>query len=228
MPDLTGQVTLLTGAAGGIGSAIAKAFVAEGSSVVLVDTHVTKLEAAVARTLEQFGKLTTLVNAVGILLTGTLTEMTEETWDKVMAVNVKGVFLACRAAAPAIAKAGGGAIINLSSVSAFVGSDIGSAYHTSKGAVLSLTHSLAQELAPANIRVNAICPGWVDAGFTHQAASSAANREALLTGAARNHVLGRMATAEEVADAAVFLASSKASFITGSPLFVDGGFMIKR
>lgn len=138
MPDLTGQVTFITGAAGGIGSAIVQAFVVEGSSVVLVDTNVTKLEAiseaikrqnkhanvlvaqadvtksveleaAVERTLEQFGKLTTLVNAVGILLTGTLTEMTEETWDKVMAVNVKGVFLACRAAAPAIAKAGGGA-----------------------------------------------------------------------------------------------------------------------
>jgi NAD(P)-dependent dehydrogenase (short-subunit alcohol dehydrogenase family) len=199
--ELTGQVALITGAAGGIGSVMASKFAEEGSSVVLVDTNATKLEAVnehiknqnknanvliaradvtkiselenvVERTLEHFGKLTTLVNAVGILLTGTLSEMTEETWDKVMAVNVKGVFLACRAAAPAIAKAGGGAIVNLSSVSALVGSDIGSAYHTSKGAVLSLTYSLAQELAPANIRVNAICPGWVDAGFTHQAAKA--------------------------------------------------------
>ncbi len=257
MAELTGQVTLITGAAGGIGSAIASKFVGEGSSVILVDTNVDKLEAlsenikvqnenanvliaradvtksselesAVEQGLEHYGKLTTLVNAVGILLTGTLAEMPEETWDKVMAVNVKGVFLACRAAAPAIAKSGGGAIVNLSSVSALVGSDIGSAYHTSKGAVLSLTYSLAQELAHANIRVNAICPGWVDAGFTHQAASSSANREALLAGAARNHALGRMATADEVADAAVFLASGRASFITGSSLFVDGGFMIKR
>jgi NAD(P)-dependent dehydrogenase (short-subunit alcohol dehydrogenase family) len=257
MAELTGQVALITGAAGGIGSAIATKFVLEGAKVVLVDTNVDKLETlsetiktqdenanilvvgadvtksseleeAVKQGLEQFGKLTSLVNAMGILLTGTLAEMAEETWDKVMAVNVKGVFLACRAAAPAIAKSGGGAIVNLSSVSAFVGSDIGSAYHTSKGAVLSLTYSLAQELAPANIRVNAICPGWVDAGFTHQAANSSVDRQALLSGAAYHHALGRMATAEEVAHAAVFLASTRASFVTGSPLFVDGGFMIKR
>jgi NAD(P)-dependent dehydrogenase (short-subunit alcohol dehydrogenase family) len=143
-------------------------------------------------------------------------------------VNVKGVFLAYKYAVPLMKAAGGGAIVNLSSVSALVGTSNSFAYHTSKGAVLSLSYATAQELAPFNIRVNAICPGWVDGGFTHQVMRSLSDPQPLFQAARDAHLLGRMARPDEVAEAALFLASSAASFITGTALFVDGGFMVKR
>lgn len=255
MGQLEGQVALVTGAAGGIGSAIARAFAREGAAVALLDRAGESLEAleaelrasrmpaiavpaditraeevahAVRIASEGFGRLTSLVNAVGLLRQGRIDEMPETDWDALMNVNLKGVFLACKYAVAALKAAGGGTIINLSSVSAFVGSDGSFAYSASKGAVLSLTYGIAQELGPHGIRVNAICPGWVDAGFTHQAMRQAADPGALKTQARDAHVLGRMAAPEEVADAAVFLASGASSFVTGTALHVDGGFMIKR
>ncbi len=255
MNQLNGQVVLVTGAAGGIGSSIAEHFVAAGAAVALLDRAgqpLSQLEArlqalggqvlavpaditdsdqvlgAVQTAVAHFGGLTTLVNAVGLLRQGLVDEMLESDWDDLMAVNVKGVFLACKYAVPAIKAAGGGSITNLSSVSAFVGSSGSFAYSASKGAVLSLTFGLAQELAPFGIRVNAVCPGWVDAGFTHQAMKSANDPTILLEQAKNAHVLGRMAKASEIADAVIFLSSKTASFITGTNLNVDGGFMIKR
>ena len=255
MGQLDGKVALVTGAAGGIGSEIARLFATEGAAVALLDlkqleleklaagirerggrvcvcatdiTQSDKVRQAVATTLDLFGNLTVVVNAVGVLYQGKVDEMEEADFDALMAVNVKGVFLTCKYAVPALKASGGGSIVNLSSVSAFSGSDNSCAYHASKGAVLSLTYSLAQELAPSHIRVNALCPGWVDAGFTHQAMTEASNPERLRTAAKQFHLLGRMATPQEVSQAALFLASPAASFITGTPLFVDGGFMVKR
>lgn len=253
--ELKDQVAFISGAAGGIGSAVASLFAAEGAAVVLADQNLEALErleqtltqqglrakaiqtdvrsadsvkAAVGEALGAFGKINLCVNAMGILRQGRVDEMSEADWDILMDVNVKGVFLVCKYVVPALKAAGGGAIVNLSSVSAYVGSDGSFAYTTSKGAVSSLTFGIAQELAPFGIRVNALCPGWVDAGFTHQALNQAADPSVLHEAARNAHVLGRMATPEEIAQGALFLASPRASFVTGTELFVDGGFMIKR
>lgn len=255
MSQLREQVAIITGAAGGIGAAIARLFAAEGATVALLDiagsqgeavaaaisetggnarffacdiTDAEQVAVTVKHVLDAYGKLTLLVNAAGILRQGRVDEMSEADWDAIFAVNVKGFFLTTKYAAPALKAAGGGVIVNLASVSAFVGSDGSFAYTATKGAVLSMTYGLAQELAPDHIRVVAICPGWVDAGFTHQAMAQADDPGTLQTAARQAHALGRMATPEEVAQAALFLASPAASFITGSAIFVDGGFMIKR
>ena len=252
MQQLEGQFALITGAAGGIGSAIARAFVSEGAMVALLDrpgqplelleselgasalavpadiTKADQVSSAVNTAVQHFGALTSLVNAVGILRQGRIDEMLETDWDDLMAVNVKGVFLACKYVVPHLKASGGSTIVNLSSVSAYVGSDGSFAYTASKGAVSSLTFGIAQELGAFGIRVNAICPGWVDAGFTHHAMRLAPDPSVLEEQARNAHVLGRMATPDEVAKAAVFLSSSASSFVTGTSLFVDGGFMIKR
>jgi len=252
---LSGRTALITGAAGGIGAAVARLFAAEGAAVALLDLPGTagpdvaaalqragapalftpadvadeaQVAAAVAAAADQFGGLHIVINAAAVNAPGRVETLAAADWDRLMAVNVRGCFLTIKHSVPRLRRAGGGVVISLSSVSAFIGADGYAAYHTSKGAVLSLTRALALELAADGIRVNALCPGWVDTPFSDSAINRAPDPAAARQAAAASHALGRMARPEEVAQATLFLASDAASFITGEALFVDGGFMIKK
>ncbi|MEM7737827.1 MAG: SDR family oxidoreductase [Deinococcota bacterium] len=256
MSEYADKTVVITGAAGGIGQAISHAFASAGAHVVLLDQSIEQLEhlaetlqastdstrvttlltdltdaasvEAAADNLRQAGQTVhVLVNAAGLLRQGRVVDMSVDDFDAILAVNVRGVFLSCKYFVPLMQQ--GGAIVNLSSVSAFAGSDGSTVYTLTKGAVSSFSLGLAQELAPSHIRVNALCPGWVDAGFTHQVMAHTEQPEVLEQAARDAHVLGRMAKPEEIAQAALFLASeTQASFVTGTNLFVDGGFMVKR
>ncbi|WP_158861671.1 SDR family NAD(P)-dependent oxidoreductase [Leifsonia sp. AG29] len=253
--DLSDDVVVVSGGAGDIGRAIALELAVAGARVVVADRDIaaaeevvkaiqaeggrgtalsadvrstSSVEEAIESAYKQFGSLTGLVNAAGVLRTGELAAMTDEAWDEIFDVNVSGTFRTTRAVSPYFRAAGRGSIVNLSSVSAFIGSADGAAYTSTKGAVLSFTIGTAGELAPYGIRVNAVCPGWVDGGFTHQAMEGSENPEALEALAVSLHPLGRMAKTTDVANAVAWLMSPLASFITGTALFVDGGFMIQH
>lgn len=253
--DLAGQLVCVTGGAGSIGFATASRLVDAGASVLVLDRSKEQVDQAteslrkkggralgvaldirqsesVGQALEkatsEFGSLAGLVNAAGILRTGSLRDMPEELWEEIYSVNVTGTYVCSKAAVPYLAQSPQRAIVNVSSVSAFIGSDEGFAYTTTKGAVLSFTYGIAGDLAPQGIRVNAVCPGWVSGGFTQQAMDASDNPEALVEMASKLHYLERMATPQDVADAIVWLLSPLASFITGTAVFVDGGYMVKR
>lgn len=249
------RVAAVTGAARGIGAATAKSMAAEGATVALLDransqgpvvveeisqqggkavfipTDV-RNESEVAGAVEEIGRrfdhIDTLVNVAGINRKGRVEDLSVEDWDAVMEVNVRGMFFTIKHAVPVMRESGDGVVINLSSVSAYVGADGYAAYHASKGAVLSLTRALALELAPHGIRVNSVCPGWVDTPFTDDAIALSEDPTATRSSAAASNALGRLARPEEIGRAIVFLASDAASFVTGTQLIVDGGFMIKK
>jgi NAD(P)-dependent dehydrogenase (short-subunit alcohol dehydrogenase family) len=251
MTDFEGKVAMVTGAAGAIGSATVRLLIERGAAVALLDTANSRAQAvidevgqalfiptdvsdemqiqsAIEHTARHLGAPTLLVTVAAINRTGPIESYAVEDWDAMMAVNVRGVFLPIKHCVPHMKAAGGGAIVNMSSVSAFIGSSGGAAYHTTKGAVLGMTRSLAQELAPYGIRINAVCPGWVDTPFTDQYIESQPDPAALRAYANGLHTMGRLAHPAEVAEAVCWLLSEKASFSTGTDLFVDGGFMIKR
>ncbi len=250
MGALSGKRALITGAASGIGRACAEVFAQEDAAVLLADldaergrqaaeiirtqagkaefaacdvTRTADCHRAVQRAVEAFGGLDVLVNAAGIMLRRTVIDLDEADWDRVMAVNAKSVFLMCRAAIPALRAAGGGSIINLGSGWGLVGGPRAAAYCASKGAVVQLTRAMAIDFGPDRIRVNCLCPGDTDTPMLREEARQLSQDEAAFLAQAARRPLGRIGTPEEIAQAALFLASDASSYMTGTALVVDGG-----
>ena len=234
-PVLEGKAALVTGAAGGIGGAVARAFAEAGARVVGVDrreadvvydlSRADDAERAVAAAEERLGRLDVVFNGAGIsgrgLGDGPVDSCTEEAWDAVLAANLKSVFLCSKFAIPALRRAGGGAVVNLSSVLGLVGSEVFDthAYAASKGAIVTLTRAMAAAYAREGIRVNAICPGLIDTPMSERARSDAETMARLRE---LQPLTGEPGRPEDVAGAAVYLAS--APFVTGAVLSVDGGW----
>jgi NAD(P)-dependent dehydrogenase (short-subunit alcohol dehydrogenase family) len=244
MGDLDGKAAIVTGAAGGVGRATVRLLSERGARVVAVDLSpsVLELEAesvlalegdvavaatakrAVAAGDDRWGRVDILVNNAAQIVWKSILETSEEEWDRVMAVNVRSMFLFCRAVIPLMEQQGGGAIVSTASISGLVGLAQQSAYSASKGAIVQLTRQLAIECAPARIRVNAVAPGAIDTPFLHGLLETADDPPAIAAAIQAEHPLGRWASAEEVARSIVFLASDAARFVTGSVLPVDGGY----
>lgn len=239
---LQNKVAIVTGAASGIGAAIAELFLAEGAFVVLADTNVCPLpegvgeralcmtvdvskkdevDTMVKRAVEKFGSLDIIVNNAGIGLTGEVSSMTDDVWEKVLAVNLNGVFYGVRAASAYMKEHKvKGSIINMASILGAVGFATAGAYCASKGGVDQLTRAAAIELAKDGIRVNAIAPGFIKTNMTKGIQDSDATH-ALICGATP---MGRMGEPKDIAYAALFLASDESPYVTGSILYVDGGW----
>ena len=243
---LAGKVALISGAARGQGAAHAARFAEEGASVILGDvrdeegeatakaiadrglaaiyvhldvTSDADWKAAVARAEEEFGKLDVLVNNAGILGMPSLLDETEEHWNQVVAVNQTGVFLGMRAAVPAMKRAGGGAIVNTSSIWGIAGAEEYISYQATKGAVVLMTKSAALTHVGDGIRVNSVCPGLV---LTPMSAEEGPDVEQAV---AEMTPMKRGAQPEEISSGIVFLASDEASYVTGTELIIDGGFL---
>ncbi len=247
---LAGKVALITGGASGIGRATALLFAREGAAVSVVDIDQAKGQAvvqeilkaggraifvhcdvtkaadcqrAVQQTVKELGGLDTLFNNAGIIRRATVVETTEEEWDRVMAVNVKSVFLLSKYAIPIMAAAGGGVIINTASGWGLVGGRKAAVYCASKGAVVNLTRAMALDHGEQNIRVNCICPGDTDTPMLRSEARQLGEPDEQFLAQAADRPLRRIGRPEDIAQAALYLASDAASFVTGTALVVDGG-----
>lgn len=235
------RVALITGAAGDIGAATARVFSDAGYALALLDRAAPLMgdhlglgldladpdavAQAFAQVTVRFGRLDALINIAGINHRSPIATMQLADWNRMLHVNLGAMFLTAKHAVPLLEKSGAGAIVNMASISGHVASPDYPAYVTTKAAVESFTFALAGEVAARGIRVNAIAPGWVAAGFTRAALETADDPDALRAAAQKAHVLGRMAEPVEIARAILWLASPKASFVTAETLFVDGGLM---
>ncbi len=243
---LPGKVAVITGAKSGIGLATARLFAAEGASVVLADikdageeaaaigVHCAAVSVDVANgrsvqelfdhTLEQFGRLDVLVNNAGVELAKRVTETDEAEWDRLMSVNLRGVFLCSKAAVLAMRRSGGGVIVNVASELGVVGGSDIAAYCASKGGVVQLTKAMAVDHAGENVRVNCICPGPVATPLLQAIIGTASDPVAEERSIMSKTLLKRLAQPEEIASAVLFLASEESSYMTGSIVAVDGGW----
>ncbi len=247
--DLHGKVALVTGAGSGIGRASARAFAAAGARVVVSDvsprggeetvqlihaaageavfiradvTRAGEVAALVGDTVGRYGRLDYAHNNAGIVAFGGAVECTEEDWDRVVAVNLKGVWLCLKHEIPAMLAGGGGAIVNTASIAGLTGMPGAVAYVASKHGVIGLTKSAARQYASAGIRINAVCPGYTETPMAEYIFERVPNSEAQITA---RHPVGRLGTPEEIAAAVLWLCSDAAAFVTGHPLVVDGGYL---
>ena len=255
MSDFSGKVVIITGGGLGIGRGAAKNLAEKGASVAICSdredqiktaeaglqeeglevrgikadvTSSTDMKRLVNFAAETYGGVDVLVNAAGVQRYGTVVDTEEEVWDEVLDVNLKGIYLASKYAILQMRERGGGAIVNLSSVQAFASQKGVAAYTTSKGGINALTRAMALDHAEENIRVNAVCPASVDTPMLRWAANLFRGDKSVEETVAewgKMHPLGRVATVEEVAEVIAFLASEKASFVTGGEYKVDGGML---
>ena len=248
--QLSGKVAVITGAASGIGRATAILFAREGAALALADVNVdagqrvsdeivhaggravfetvdvtlaADCRRLVERAIREFGRIDILFNNTGIIRRSTILELSEDDWDRVMAVNVKSIFLMSRQVIPIMAKAGGGSIVNTASGWGLAGGPRAAVYCASKGAVVILTKAMAIDHGPQKIRVNCICPGDTDTGMLRSEAQQLGEPEDRFLAESARRPLGRIGKPEEIAQAALYLASEASSFVTGTALVVDGG-----
>lgn len=238
MPDrLRDKVAVVTGGASGIGAAVTARFRDEAATVVVLDlsdaadvrcdvTDQAAVDAAFAGVVAAHGRLDVLVNSAGVAHVGTLDSTTEADLDRVYAVNVKGVYNSLRAGVRHMVDGGGGAILNLASIASVVGIPDRFAYSMSKGAVLTMTYSVATDYIDAGIRCNAISPARVHTPFVDRflAESYPGREEEMFATLSASQPIGRMARPDEIAAIAVYLCSDEAAFVTGSNHLIDGGF----
>lgn len=244
------QVAIITGAASGIGAGTAELFAEHGARFVLVDRDVAGLEAiraalaatgaavigcpgdvgepdtarrAIQQALDHFGQIDIVFNNAGVMTSGDLMELGDDQWDTIISTNLRSMYLMCRAALPHMLARGRGSIINTSSVMAFLTEPGHEAYTTSKAGIVGLTKALAVSYAARGVRVNCICPGWVDTPMNRKLAAELGGMDHLTPIISSQQPLGRMLSAREVGNAVLFLASDDASGVTGSCLYVDGG-----
>ena len=256
---LEDRIVMLTGGGRGIGRTICLTMAREGAHLAVIDLDVAaaedtaaeiralgrraialkadvtkkdQVQAIVARTVEEFGRIDVLFNNVGILAVVSVLEMSEETWDRVMTVNTRGVFLCSQAVLPIMIEQRRGKIINMASQAGKEGSALTSAYASSKHAIIGFTQSLAKEVGRYNITVNAVCPGSVDTDmldsiyFPLKAQLSGKSIEDYRDDFVRGIPMRRLARAEEIGYMAVFLASDEADYVTGSAMNVTGGSLV--
>jgi NAD(P)-dependent dehydrogenase (short-subunit alcohol dehydrogenase family) len=248
---LKDKVALITGAASGIGQASALKFAREGAKVVAADVQVeenegtvrtiiaeggtaTSVQADVTKaesirnmvrtTVETYGRLDILFNNAGIGIRGTILDIDEESFDRIFAVNVKGVFLGCKEAIPVMQSQGGGVILNTASQLGLVGAEASAVYPATKGAIVQLTRCLALDHAADGIRVNSLCPGPIDTPLARSAREQTGDPVAALQTRLASIPLSRIGSPQEMADVAAFLCSDEASFITGAAILADGGW----
>ena len=232
---LENRVVLVTGAASGIGREIAERFVREGARVTgfdrsgEVEVHgdvrsPADVERAVGHVVDSEGRIDVLVNSAGVREIGDVYTLATEEWDNVIAVNLSGTFYCCQAAARRMRESGGGVIVNISSIGGLIGLARRPAYTAAKHGVIGLTKSLARDLGPAGIRVNAICPGLIRTPLTEQYFAESAFEEGLRTVVPQ----GRPGTPADVADAALYLASDQSAYVNGIALTVDGGWLAEK
>jgi NAD(P)-dependent dehydrogenase (short-subunit alcohol dehydrogenase family) len=248
---LQGRVAIVTGAGTGIGRACALAMAREGARLALVGRRREKLqqlareigdsaqfiavaadvskkaeiENLIARTVAELGLINVLLNNAGVLHVGDVEQITEEQWDETFNVNVRGLWLLSRAVLPHMRNAGAGSIINIASVLGINGARNRASYAPSKGAVVLLTKCMAIDHGHENIRVNAICPSFVETDLTAAVLSTAPDPQAVRRERITLHPLGRLGQPEDIASLAVYLASDESSWVTGSVFPVDGGYL---